>query len=332
MKKITIVIVLIFSIFISNAENKTSISGEIENNTQFTQVSLENIFSGEILSTSKITDGKYMLEAEIEKSNYFKITFSKEIFILYIPEPGEKAIINIDINKIKDPEIINSKQTSIYYVNNIKYTNLSNTQEKTSLIKSVIDENPKSLACLLFIDVLDIGEDFAYYKKLSDGLAQYSDNAYVSGFIQRVKNEAQLAVGSKSPEIALTNQNGEIVKLSSLQGKYVLIDFWAAWCRPCRMESPNMVKMYGKYNSKGFEIYSVSLDQTKADWIQAIEDDKLGDWTHVSDLKGWNSEGGKTYNVHSIPFTVLLDKDGKIIAKGLRGKSLEDKLAEIFGE
>ncbi|MFT5337296.1 MAG: thiol-disulfide isomerase/thioredoxin, partial [Luteibaculaceae bacterium] len=113
-------------------------------------------------------------------------------------------------------------------------------------------------------------------------------------------------------------------------GKYVLIDFWASWCRPCRAENPNVVAMYKKYKRKGFEIYSVSLDRTKDAWVNAIKQDGLT-WTHVSDLKFWQSEGAKTYGVSGIPFTVLIDKEGKIIATNIRGESLRNKMKEIFG-
>jgi thiol-disulfide isomerase/thioredoxin len=119
------------------------------------------------------------------------------------------------------------------------------------------------------------------------------------------------------------------VKLSSLQGKYVLVDFWAKWCGPCRQENPNVVRLYNRYKDKGFTVYGVSLDRNKTDWLKAIEEDKLT-WTHVSDLKYWQSDAAKLYNITAIPFSLLLDPDGKIIAKNLRGPSLEKKLEEIF--
>lgn len=134
-----------------------------------------------------------------------------------------------------------------------------------------------------------------------------------------------------APEIALPNPDGETMKLSSLRGDYVLIDFWASWCRPCRVENPNNVRLYNKYKDRDFKIFSVSLDAEKSNWKQAIKEDNL-DWKyHVSDLKKWNTPLVKKYHFNAIPHTVLVDPDGKIIAENLRGKSLERKLQEIFG-
>ncbi len=138
------------------------------------------------------------------------------------------------------------------------------------------------------------------------------------------------AVGQQAPEIALANPAGQIVKLSSLQGKYVLIDFWAKWCGPCRQENPNVVKAYKRFKSKGFEVYGVSLDRNKEDWVKAIAEDGLT-WTHVSDLKYFECQAAKDYNINAIPLSILLDKTGKIIAKNLRGAALESKLEEVLG-
>jgi peroxiredoxin len=137
------------------------------------------------------------------------------------------------------------------------------------------------------------------------------------------------ASGAEAPLFAGPNPEGETISLESLRGKVVLLDFWASWCGPCRRENPNVVKLYEKYKEKGFEILGVSLDKTKDRWVKAIADDNLT-WLHISDLKGWQSKYGRLYGVSSIPQTVLLDEEGKIIARNLRGAALEKKLAEIF--
>lgn len=136
--------------------------------------------------------------------------------------------------------------------------------------------------------------------------------------------------GDPAPEIALTDPTGKTIQLSSLKGQIVLIDFWASWCGPCRMENPNVVNTYKKYKEKGFAIYSVSLDNNKQNWLNAIQKDGLTWPSHVSDLKGWQSEGAAIYQVSAIPATFLIDKNGVIVAKNLRGAALEQKLAELL--
>lgn len=138
-----------------------------------------------------------------------------------------------------------------------------------------------------------------------------------------------IEIGEMAPDIDLPQTDGKHLKLSSLRGKYVLIDFWASWCGPCRAEFPNVKRIYSKYKSKGFEIYGVSLDRDADAWISSIANLGL-EWKHVSDLKYWSSAPAKTYKVSGIPFTVLLDKEGRIIAKNLRGEELERKLEELF--
>lgn len=146
---------------------------------------------------------------------------------------------------------------------------------------------------------------------------------------------ASLNVGDKAPELAFNDPDGKTRKLSELKGKVVLIDFWASWCRPCRAENPNVVKTYNQFkdktfkNGKGFEIFSVSLDQNKGAWVNAINADGLVWKNHVSDLQYWRSEGARIYNVSSIPATFLIDGDGVIIAKNLRGDALSKTLSSL---
>ncbi len=145
----------------------------------------------------------------------------------------------------------------------------------------------------------------------------------------QVSGLRSFSIGAEAPLFTGDSPEGEKISLESLRGKIVLIDFWASWCGPCRKENPNVVRVYNQYKDQGFEILGVSLDKTKARWEQAITADKLT-WLHISDLKGWRSEFAKQYGVSSIPQTVLVDAEGKIMARNLRGKALEQKLKEVF--
>ncbi len=136
-------------------------------------------------------------------------------------------------------------------------------------------------------------------------------------------------IGYPAINFSQADPSGKMVNLNDLKGKYVLVDFWASWCGPCRAENPNVVSAFNKYKDKGFTILGVSFDQNKDKWLQAIEADKLA-WTQVSDLKGWGNEAGKLYGISSIPQNLLLDKEGKIVAKNLRGADLDAKLEEII--
>ena len=203
-------------------------------------------------------------------------------------------------------------------------------QANTQKIKDKIDNMGNSIAAFYAVNFLDAEKEFAYLSDLAERFQQnLPDSRYTEQFTAQVEDMRKLAIGMPAPDIALPNPEGDTVALSSLRGNYVMIDFWAAWCKPCRMENPNVVRMYNKYNDKGFEIYGVSLDRTKDAWTEAIAKDNLS-WTHVSDLKYFDSEAANLYNISAIPATILLDKEGKIIAKNLRGAELEAKLAEIF--
>jgi peroxiredoxin len=138
-----------------------------------------------------------------------------------------------------------------------------------------------------------------------------------------------VSVGQPAPEFTLNDPDGNPIAISSFRGKYLLIDFWASWCGPCRRENPNVVTVYNDFNDKGFEIIGVSLDRDREKWLGAIESDHLT-WPHVSDLQYWDSAAGKLYGINSIPANVLVDRGGIIVARNLHGDDLRKKLQELY--
>lgn len=207
----------------------------------------------------------------------------------------------------------------------------------SDMVAKKIKENTRSFASIMAIQQLTPQNYVDVYQALDKGLSdKYPGNSDIKSFhamvqqtIMMVERTNALKVGKEAPELILPMANDKELALSSLRGKVVLIDFWASWCAPCRKELPNVKRCYEKYKSKGFEIYGVSLDKDRDAWLEAITKDGLT-WPQVSDLKFWQSEAVQIYAVQSIPYTVLIDKEGKILATDLRGAELDKKLAEVL--
>lgn len=286
------------------------------------EANMENLGINYKLKGSK--DSRIIQEYNVKlRENVNNLKELNEIFNDSINSLNIESIM-IDLDKRSELIVKDQRDYTIRFIQKHKYSLAS----LMALYQQLTPRNP----------VLDPLNDIQYFEMVDSTLYNlYPESEPVQALHSQVANlkikfnrEKLLAFGAIPPEIALPDPEGETITLSSTRGKIVLLDFWAAWCNPCRMENPNLVSNYAKYKEKGFEIYQVSLDRKPEDWVSAIKNDHLEQWIHVSDLQFWKSVVVQQYQLDKIPTNFLLDREGKIIAKDVRGEALSEKLSEIF--
>ena len=247
---------------------------------------------------------------------------------------------------VESSKVLNDRYTSLYNeyqiasqkgdtasASRLEKEALSLEKEMTALQKDFIRNNPASFVAPSILTSLSYemeGDEIESFINAMDTAVANTD--MIKDLKERVVKMKSVAIGQKAPDFTLNDPEGNPVSLYSKLGpKLLLVDFWAAWCGPCRRENPNVVKVYNEFNKKGFDVFGVSLDQKRDDWVRAIADDKLT-WTHVSDLQYWNSAAAGLYAVNSIPANFLLDENGVIIAKNLREQALYDTVKELLSK
>ncbi len=365
MKKFAFIVISIlsFSTITKAQDSSFTINGQLEKIKDGTI--FLNIYEGDktVRDSSLITDGNFKFTGHVPSVFFATLTMpvkSGDYFTFYV-EPATMNIfgrgdslklldvkgsaLNDDDKLFKSRmknvsrwEDTNSKLYEAAYkaknkkvMDSLDEVDFDVLKAKREVVAQFVKDYPQSTRA-----AMAIAENYAYYAEAADveplyNLLDEKIKASPKGIeIKKlISVYSTVAIGNKAPEIAEETTDGKMINLSSLHGKYVLLDFWASWCGPCRRENPNIVAAYKEFKDKGFTIFGVSYDTKKDRWQKAIADDQLN-WYQVSDLKGWKNSTSDQYGIKAIPSNLLLDKDGKIIAKNLFGKKLTDKLSELM--
>ncbi len=287
--------------------------------------------------------GRIKLDREGSTPQFFALTLNQAqspmVHVILLPK--EKVSMDVEyqpeLNFLKVSNVKGSQNMALYADYSQLMSDAIRIPERQATLadgmEQLIAAHPNQLMSAFLVTYFETAfEQYApLYKQVRDALiGTYPNNEFVLHLDEKVRGA--VLVGMEAPDIVMADRDGKTRRLSDLRGKVVLIDFWASWCRPCRAENPNVVRLYKQYRDKGFDIFSVSLDNSREAWLRTIAADGLVWENHVSDLRGWSSSGGRLYGVNSIPATVLVGPDGKVLARNLRGPELEKKLKEVLGQ
>ncbi|MEO8086345.1 MAG: TlpA disulfide reductase family protein [Bacteroidota bacterium] len=339
------------------------ITGQLQNAAN-TKIYLERITSeGDLILDSSMTDGSgiFKMKNLADGVDYYLLRTGPQSVAYLVLKGGETLTVTGDAKNLEHTyDVLGSQDTKLLLQMKRYETHLSDSmnniyaafrdenpfqkdsmgallqQRYDSLIRDfavhIIEGNFSSLVSLSATKYLNKQKDFSLFVRLDESLkAALGNNPYVAVFSKQVEDMKRLPPGSMAPEINLPSTDGKTIALSSLKGKVVVLDFWASWCGPCRREMPQMVTLYKNYKNGGLEIYGVSLDDNADAWKSAIEHDKMT-WPQVSELKKWDTKAVLEYGIEEIPQTILIDRQGRIAAKGLPMEELQIKIQELLAK
>jgi thiol-disulfide isomerase/thioredoxin len=277
------------------------------------------------VDSAEVIQGAFEFKGSLAIPDLYRINTPTNQYVEFFMDNNQIAV-HLDMQRRANSTVTGSLSDSLYKAHtSARITNSSEMAEE-------IRKNPTSFSLAYYLF-----RNHTYNKSPEELRALYllfdtlvtNNSPHMAGLDRLIKTYERVSPGNPSVEIALPDPDGNIRKLSECLGNYVLLDFWASWCGPCRAENPNLVRIYQKFHPKGFEIYAVSLDSTKEAWLKGIKDDQLP-WIHVSDIKFWACEPADLYSVRAIPGNFLIDPQGVIVARNIMGVELEKKLAEIY--